>query len=256
MAEPTPQGGCLGLIMLLLAPILFFVPMQSSSVTMSPPTEAVGVVAGQITFVLEVAEPDQTMVAVEVIERRLAGAGLGTYTMGIGGGQIEVSFDPRLYEPETLIGLLTSPGTLAVVDMTGIVNPQDYVGASLALSEGPAVGEFNPLTGEPFEQILSNEEGNIVSAYAEMGDFGPHIVVELSDEGALQMRAISEARIGEPMGITINGELLIAPIVQDQIGGEFLITGNFTMSEAESLAAQLSTEPLPVEVRVLEIIES
>ena len=53
-------------------------------------------------------------------------------------------------------------------------------------------------------------------------------------------------RIGEPMAIVLDAEVLSAPIIQAQLSSGGVITGQFTEEEANTLALQLRSGALPI----------
>jgi len=91
-----------------------------------------------------------------------------------------------------------------------------------------ATVQFDPKTGNPFVAITFNKEG---------GDlFGK----------------LTEANVGKPIAIFLDGSPISTPTVQTAIyGGSAVITGNFTLDEAKLLAQRLNAGALPVPVTLL-----
>ncbi len=91
-----------------------------------------------------------------------------------------------------------------------------------------AAVEFDPKTGNPFVGITFNTEG---------GDlFGK----------------LTAANVGKPIAIFLDGSAISTPVVQAAIyGGRAVITGNFTLDEAKTLAQRLNAGALPVPVTLL-----
>jgi hypothetical protein len=73
------------------------------------------------------------------------------------------------------------------------------------------------------------------------------VSLELADEGAVKMRALSSARIGQPLAMVVDGELLWAPTVRTEIGREVMITGGgpngLTRAEVEQIVGSVSEGP-------------
>ena len=57
-------------------------------------------------------------------------------------------------------------------------------------------------------------------------------------------------RIGEPMAIVLDGEVLSAPTIQAQLSTGGVISGQFTEEEANTLALQLRSGALPIPLRI------
>lgn len=87
---------------------------------------------------------------------------------------------------------------------------------------------FDPQTGEPTVQLTWNSEGDKL----------------FSD--------ITGANIGKPLGIFLDGQLISAPNVQNRItGGTAVISGNFSIDEAKTLARRLNAGALPVPITLV-----
>ncbi len=80
----------------------------------------------------------------------------------------------------------------------------------------------------------------------------PLIGVSFNAEGESLLAALTERNIGKPIGIYLDGALLSAPIVREQIsGGKAQITGQFTVPEARELVRNLNAGALPVPISLL-----
>jgi preprotein translocase subunit SecD len=86
-------------------------------------------------------------------------------------------------------------------------------------------------------------ERHIQSATAQISfnDYLPHVALQFNEEGANLLAQLTKRQQGKQIGIFINGELVSAPVVQEEIAdGKVQINGSFTQEEAETLAQQLS----------------
>jgi protein-export membrane protein SecD len=87
---------------------------------------------------------------------------------------------------------------------------------------------FDPNTNEPTVQLTWNAEGE--KLFAE----------------------ITEANVGKPLGIFLDGNNISAPTVQAKItGGTAIISGGFTIDQAKTLARRLNAGALPVPITLL-----
>lgn len=82
----------------------------------------------------------------------------------------------------------------------------------------------------------------------------PLVAIQFDSEGSKLFGEITSQNVGQPMGIFIDGSMIMAPVIQVPIlTGEATITGGFTIQEAEQLSVQLNAGALPVPISVLEL---
>ena len=81
----------------------------------------------------------------------------------------------------------------------------------------------------------------------------PLVSMEFSDEGGQKFADVTARNVGKRIAITLDGEVLTAPVVQEAItGGRAQITGNRSMEEAQHLAILLRSGSLPVKLEMIE----
>ncbi len=81
----------------------------------------------------------------------------------------------------------------------------------------------------------------------------PQIQLQFNSDGIKKFRDITTNNVGKQVAIYLDDQLLLAPTVQTPItDGKAVITGQFTLEEAKTLAAQLNAGALPVPVEVME----
>jgi SecD/SecF fusion protein len=81
----------------------------------------------------------------------------------------------------------------------------------------------------------------------------PEIEFEFDSEGAKRFGEVTRNHIGDRLAIVLDGELETAPVIQSAIeGGRGVITGNFDISEAISIANVLEN-PLETPVKIDEV---
>lgn len=86
-----------------------------------------------------------------------------------------------------------------------------------------------------------------------IGTNQPQIQLQFNSDGIKKFREITQNNIGKRVAIYLDDQIIIAPTVQSAItDGRAVITGQFTIDEANSLTAQLNAGALPVPVTVLE----
>lgn len=80
----------------------------------------------------------------------------------------------------------------------------------------------------------------------------PAVSFSLINAAAEKFGRFTASHIGTNMAIILDDRVVSAPTIQDQIRDEGIITGAFTMQEAEDLALSLRAGALPAEITYLE----
>ncbi|MEN2984032.1 MAG: protein translocase subunit SecD [Dictyoglomaceae bacterium] len=132
-----------------------------------------------------------------------------------------------------------------VVELPGIKDPEkalDIIGQT-ALLEFKDEKERTILTGSALK-----------TAKVEFDELGqPQVRVEMNPEGAKIFADFTSKNIGKPVIIVLDGKVISSPIIKDAITeGVGVITGRFTIDEAQKLAILLRAGALPVPVKVIE----
>ena len=82
---------------------------------------------------------------------------------------------------------------------------------------------------------------------------GPQITLKFNDAGAKKFAQITRRNIGKPLAIFLDDLPLEAPTVQQEIiGGEAVITGQFSISDVKRIATQLNAGALKVPVKIID----
>lgn len=81
----------------------------------------------------------------------------------------------------------------------------------------------------------------------------PSVQLSFSSEGAKKFADITRRNVKKIVGIFIDQDLLTAPVVQTEIlDGTAIITGQFTVESAKSLAVSINSGALPVPIRLVQ----
>jgi hypothetical protein len=213
---------------------------------------------------------DDLREAADVISLRLS-------ALGIGGASVEVQQDggivvdlPPMPEVDTdiVIEAIQPIGLLEFVDFSGLGDQAAaYIGRRIWTTEqeaaferwamatpGPtdATPEVHPQTNQPFRTVLTG--AGLQTATAQLSGQGSEeweVAFELTPEGATLFGPFTEAHIGEPLAIVLDGVVLSAPTIQTRIDNGGVITGGFeTPADAVTLAAQINSGTLPIPLLV------
>jgi len=78
------------------------------------------------------------------------------------------------------------------------------------------------------------------------------VALSFDSEGTKMFADITKRNIGKPVAIFLDGSPISEPTVQSEItGGQAVITGNFTITEAKLLAQRLNAGALPVPINLI-----
>lgn len=81
----------------------------------------------------------------------------------------------------------------------------------------------------------------------------PQVSLQFNSEGIRKFRKITEENVGKRIAIYLDEQPIMAPVVNEPIvNGQAVITGGFTIDQANALVVQLNAGALPVPVKVLE----
>ncbi len=80
----------------------------------------------------------------------------------------------------------------------------------------------------------------------------PQVQLNFSSAGSKYFSDITQRNIGKPVAIVLDNVVISAPVVQQAIlAGNAIISGNFTLTQAKSLAIQLNAGALPAPLKLL-----
>lgn len=79
----------------------------------------------------------------------------------------------------------------------------------------------------------------------------PIVSFRFNQRGALEFGKLTQANVGKPFAIVLDGKVVSAPVINEPIlGGSGQISGNFSVEEANSLAIVLRSGALPIKLTV------
>jgi protein-export membrane protein SecD len=88
--------------------------------------------------------------------------------------------------------------------------------------------------------------------FQSQGIGSPQIALQFDGEGTDLFAAITKRNLGKPVAIFLDKEIISQPTVQSEIvGGQAVITGTFSMQEANDLVKRLNEGALPVPVTLV-----
>lgn len=175
------------------------------------------------------------------IERRVNLFGVSEAVVQVSkvGGKYRVNADlPGIKDTQKAIGLIGQTAKLEFKELKG-------------LTEGTATEEAMPFQAIDTDLTGADLTRSKVEFDSQTGK--PVVGLQFNSEGAKKFQEITKRNIGSPLAIVVDGQIITAPRVQQEIsGGNAVITGNFTLEEARQLSIQLNSGALPVPVKIIE----
>lgn len=81
----------------------------------------------------------------------------------------------------------------------------------------------------------------------------PTVTIEFDQQGGAKFAKLTSENVNKPFAIILDGKVISAPNINEPIlGGSAIISGSFTIEEAQRLAINLASGALPVELKVIE----
>ena len=189
--------------------------------------------------------PDAMESLKEVIERRVNIFGVSEPVIQVErAGLISGNQDNRL--------IVELPGYKDIEDAKKSIGETPVLEFLLARENAQETLEANPDTviAEVFEQTgLSGRYLSRARVEFDPNTQVPVIALEFNEEGGELFATITRENKGEMLAIVLDGQILSAPIIQDEIrDGRAQISGTFTANEARELVRNLNYGALPVPI--------
>ncbi len=194
------------------------------------------------------------------VARRVNALGVTEPTVQIQGSDRILVELPGIKDRAVAVSTIQQTALLEFVNMGGLRSQvQQLEGQQILTTEqlrifssrdiaGTPPGQVSPLTGQPFETVMTGAGLQSAAALTQVGDW--FIQFEIAQDSQELFSAFTGASIGEPMGIVLDGVLLSAPTIQARLDTGGVIEGQFSEQEAKQLAVQLRSGALPIPLRV------
>ncbi len=180
----------------------------------------------------------------DVIERRINAFGVAEPVIQVSGNDRLIIELPGIKDIDAAIRLIGQTPALEFFEQ----NPDFPIPADPNTEVDPR--ELFSLPTELTGAHLKRAEvtyGNNTQALA-----NPQVSLQFDSEGTRLFAEITRKNLNKPVAIFLDGELLSAPVVQSEItNGQAVITGDFTLEDAKTLATRLNSGALPVPIKLL-----
>lgn len=180
-----------------------------------------------------------------ILQKKVEGYGGSIRRSSCDGGKVEIETE-GVTDPLELARALMKNDILEFRLVADVRNPSPQtVPAGYELKrEGRDGGER--LIAVSSKAVLTGE--NIANASTAVDPLNiPTIFIQFDQQGTSRFSKITRENVGKRLAILLNGEVLAAPVIREEImGGKATISGNFTLDEAFQLSVNLKSGTLPV----------
>ncbi|MEL6403364.1 MAG: protein translocase subunit SecD [Chloroflexota bacterium] len=203
------------------------------------------------------------------VARRVNALGLSEATVQTQGNSRVLVELPGENDRQRAIDTIQQTALLEFVDFSGLFGQaQGLEGQRILTDQQIALGLvdpantdriLNPSTGQPFVTGLT---GNCLSAasatFAATSNLAQpewFIEFEVAPDCVSQFAEFTGRMVGQPMALVLDGEVLSAPTVNQQLDTGGIITGQFSEEEATQLGLQLRSGALRIPLEVESAVE-
>lgn len=211
-------------------------------------------------------QEDALIAARDIIERRVNFSGVSepnVQTIQSGKARRIIVELPGVENVEEAVSLI---GTTAQLEF----KEYDPVAASAAaaLLKDPAASDAASIAQQQQQELMAFlssfkpsglngshvKKATVQFSGGKSAQVGPSVQLVFNKEGAKLFEDITGRNIGKPLGIFIDGIPITQPptVQQKIIGGEAVISGNFTLEDAKKLAISINSGALPVPVKLIQ----
>ncbi|MBY9067745.1 protein translocase subunit SecD [Hyphomonas sp. WL0036] len=188
-----------------------------------------------------------------IVRRRVDPEGVAEISLTPSGNNRIVLEAPGEPDPQRLKDLLSRDGkmTFNLVESSpaeiaaaqaGVVKP------GYRLLQGPETG---PLLVRDIPEVVGSDIASASQGNDEANR--PQINFRLNANGARKFYETTRNNVGKPFAIVLDDVIMSAPRINDAIpGGNVRITGSFTITEAQDLAAIIAAGEMPAKVQFLD----
>jgi preprotein translocase subunit SecD len=216
-------------------------------------------------------DPQALSTARKIVENRVNGLGVNEAVVQQAGGNRILVELPGETDPAKALATLQETGLLEFVDFTKLT-PQEIAalektnakiktnfvgGTNTSTSPTPTTSATSPVTStavtkpeQIFHTVMTGAELSSVTVQ-NTATGGYEVAFVLKPGGAQTFKDFTTANVGKTLAIVLDKKVISAPNIQNPITeGKGVITGNYTLDSANTLAIQLKYGSLPIPLRV------
>jgi len=181
----------------------------------------------------------------DVIERRVNAFGVGEPVVQVSGQDRLIVELPGVTDIDDAVALI---GETPLLEFRVEIDLLDIPETEEEIENLDPYDLFRPtlLTGAHLQRAEVTFSGQTTAVNE------PQIALQFNSEGTRLFKELTEQNLGRRIAIFLDGELIVAPVVQSVIpNGQAVITGQYTIERAREEATRLNSGALPVSISLL-----
>ncbi len=193
--------------------------------------------------------------SIEIVRRRIDETGVREPTIQRQGDRRIVVQLPGINNPERMKDILgkTARLTFRLVDEGVSPGSRDIPPGSEVLPSDDTGENGRPVRRYVVRKRIMVSGENLTDAQPTFQQGSPVVSFSFDTVGARRFGQATQENVGRPFAIVLDGKVISAPVIREPIlGGNGVITGNFTTQEARDLALLLRAGALPAPLKILE----
>lgn len=187
--------------------------------------------------------------SLEIVRQRVDQVGVAEPTIQrVGTDRMLVQL-PGLQDPTRLRQLLGSTAKMTFHMVANVAQGEPTPSGVTILPDAKSGANY------PIEDRVALDGEHLTDARAgfDQRTQEPLVTFRFDSVGARQFAEITQANVGRPFAIVLDGKVLSAPVIREPItGGSGQISGNFSVEETVTLSALLRAGALPAPLTVIE----
>ena len=196
--------------------------------------------------------------SIEIVRRRIDELGTREPTIQRQGADRILVQLPGVQDPERVKRLLgrTAKMVFRLVDVT--TNPADAARGRVPIGSELLESDARDADGTPEQYYVVRKRimlsgDTLIDSQPTYEQGRPVVSFRFDSVGAKRFADVTAKNVGRPFAIVLDGRVISAPAIREPIlGGSGIISGNFSVAEAQDLAVLLRAGALPAPLTILE----
>ncbi|MBK1668359.1 protein translocase subunit SecD [Rhodovibrio sodomensis] len=191
--------------------------------------------------------------SIEIVRRRINETGVREPTIQRQGDHRIVVQLPGINNPERMKDILGRTARLTFRMVEQGTNPANPPPGTEVLPDDDTGPNGQPVRRYVVEKRIMVSGENLTDAQPTFQQGQPVVSFSFDTVGAKRFAEATQENVGRPFAIVLDGKVISAPVIREPIlGGQGVISGDFTVQQANDLALLLRAGALPAPLTIVE----